>query len=281
MTAATALQQGTEILGKAGVADARATAAILLAHALGRERVYLYAHPEHELSTVEWIHYGRYLHERSSGKPLQYITRRQEFWGREFRVSPAVLIPRPETELLIEHALALKPGPARVLDLCTGSGCIAITLALELKAHAAATDVSAEALAVARGNAAALGADVEFIETDLAAGVEGPFDLITVNPPYVPSGAIETLMREVRDFEPRLALDGGADGLALWRRIAAEARPLLAPGGWLLGEFDPSQAGEIERLFQQRWQDVAIFEDLAGRPRLLRAACNQETEVLR
>lgn len=269
MTLRTALLQGTEILERAGVADARPSAESLLCHAVGRERVYLFSHPEHELTTVEWIHYGRYLHERSNGKPAQYITKRQEFWGREFRVTPAVLIPRPETEMLIEQALLLRPAPGRVLDLCTGSGCIAVTLALELGADVTATDVSAAAVEVARDNARALGARVSILEADLADGVEGPFDLITANPPYVETGEIARLMREVRDYEPRVALDGGDDGLEVWRRIEPAARRLLSPGGWLLGEFGSGQADAILRLFAAPWQSAHIMNDLAGLPRAI------------
>lgn len=271
MTARTALLQGIEILERSGVEDARASAEVLLCHALGRERVYLFSHPEHELTTIEWIHYGRYLHERSDGKPTQYITRRQEFWGREFRVTPAVLIPRPETELLIEQALSLQPRPRRVLDLCTGSGCVAITLALELGAEVTATDVSAEALEVARANSEKLGAAVSFIQTDLAAGVAGPFDLITANPPYIPSNDIASLMREVRDHEPRIALDGGADGLDIWRRIEPEARRLLGSGGWLLGELGVHQSHAVSSLFADNWADVGVRTDLAGRERVVTA----------
>lgn len=251
------------------MADARPSAESLLCHALGRERVYLFSHPEHELTTVEWIHYGRYLHERSNGKPAQYITKRQEFWGREFRVTPAVLIPRPETEILIEQALLARPSPRRVLDLCTGSGCIAVTLALELGADVTATDVSAEAVEVARDNARALGARVTILEADLAGGVEGVFDLITANPPYVESGEIARLMREVRDYEPRLALDGGPDGLDVWRRIEPEARRLLSPGGLLLGEFGSGQADAMLSLFPAPWQGARIIHDLAGLPRAI------------
>lgn len=269
MTARTALLQGTDILRQAGVEDARAAAEVLLCHALARERIYLYSHPEHELTTIEWIHFGRYLHERSKGKPTQYITRRQEFWGRPFLVTPAVLIPRPETELIIEQALTMNPRPGRVLDLCTGSGCVAITLALELGAEVLATDISAQALEVARANAQFHGATVSFLQTDLASGVTGPFDLVTANPPYVASGEIDTLMREVRDYEPRLALDGGPDGLEPWRRIEKAARVLLRPGGWLLGEFGLDQALEIRSLFAPPWAGTKVLPDLAGRQRLL------------
>lgn len=274
MTLRTALLQGTEILERAGAGEARAAAEVLLCHALGRERVYLFSHPEHELTGIEWIHYGRYLHERSLGKPTQYITKRQEFWDRTFRVTPAVLIPRPETELLIEEALRIEPRPRRVLDLCTGSGCVAITLALELGAEVTATDVDPQALDVARSNAESLGARVTLVRADLAEGVHGSFDLITVNPPYIASGEIGSLMREVRDYEPRLALDGGESGLDVWRRIEPEAGRRLVPGGWLLGEFGATQAEEVSALFGAPWRCMRILNDLAGLPRAIAVQYN-------
>src|SRR6476659_10471753 len=143
MTLQTALLQGTTLLDEAGIAVPRLTAEVLLAHALRRERVYLFAHPEHELAEVEWLHYGRYLHERLKGKPTQYITGRQEFYGREFRVTPDVLIPRPETELVVETALAVGRGSRRIVDAGCGSGAIAVTLKLETGALVAGTDISA------------------------------------------------------------------------------------------------------------------------------------------
>src|ERR1041384_4614393 len=135
MTVQTALLQGTKLLEDAGIAVPRLTAEVLLSHALHRERVYLFAHPEQELAEVEWLHYGRYLHERMQGKPTQYITRRQEFYGRDFRVTPDVLIPRPETEHVVETALEVAKGAARVLDVGTGSGALAVTLRMETGAQ--------------------------------------------------------------------------------------------------------------------------------------------------
>src|SRR6202049_3412593 len=153
MTIQTALLQGAKLLEEGVIAVPRLTAEVLLAHALHRDRVYLYAHPEEELTEVAWIHYGRYLHERLNGKPTQYITGRQEFYGRDFSVSPDVLIPRPETEHLVEAALAkIRPGDT-VVDVGTGSGAIAITMALECGVSIIATDISLPALAVAAGNA--------------------------------------------------------------------------------------------------------------------------------
>jgi release factor glutamine methyltransferase len=273
MTLRTALQQGSELLAGAGIDAPRLTAEVLLCHALRREKIFLFSHPEHELSTVEWIHYGRYLHERMQGKPVQYITRTQEFYGRPFVVSPAVLIPRPETEHVVEAVLAAGSDVRRVLDIGTGSGALAVTLALELKATAVATDLSYEALLVARANAARLGARVDFAQCDLASAVAGPFDLIVSNPPYIPAREMGGLQREVRDFEPHLALlGGGEDGTEIYSRIVPQAEGLLNPGGWLVFEMGyQSEAGVRRALGGAHWADVEMIRDLAGLPRVMRA----------
>src|SRR5579872_3714500 len=186
MTVQTALLQGTRLLDEAQVAAPRLTAEVLLAHALRAERVYLFAHPEQELREVEWLHYGRYLHERMMGKPTQYITRRQEFYGREFRVTRDVLIPRPETEHVVEVALRLARGAKRILDIGTGSGALAVTLQLETHAEVCASDISPAAAAVAWDNARRLGAPVSVAVCDLMGAFrEQAFDLLVSNPPYV------------------------------------------------------------------------------------------------
>lgn len=272
MTLATALRQGSELLESNGVAAPRLTAEVLLCHALKRERVYLYSHPEHELSTIEWIHFGRYLHERLQGKPSQYITKRQEFWGREFRVSPEVLIPRPETEHVVERALEAARGARRVMDIGTGSGALAVTLALELKAEfTAATDLSPAALRVARENARELGAQVEFTCCDLSGAIGGRFDLIVSNPPYIPDHEIPYLQREVRDWEPRMALAGGQHGVDPYLRIVPDAERLLAPGGWLIFEIGYQGEAAIRKAFSPAWKDVTTGHDLAGLPRVISA----------
>ncbi|HAX41055.1 MAG TPA: peptide chain release factor N(5)-glutamine methyltransferase [Bryobacteraceae bacterium] len=270
MTAGSALRQGQALLEGGGVAEARLTAEVLLCHALRRERVYLYSHPEHELSTVEWLHYGRYLHERLKGKPTQYITRRQEFFGREFVVSAEVLIPRPETEHVVERAAAVAREARRVLDIGTGSGALAVTLALEQgRELVVATDISAGALRVARENARRLGALVRLVRTDLAAGLGGAFDLIVSNPPYIPESEIAHLQHEVRDWEPRVALAGGADGAEPYRRIVPEAERLLRPGGWLIFEIGFQIEAAVRAAFGPRWRDIETGCDLAGLPRVI------------
>ena len=269
MTVQTALLQGTVLLEDAGVAVPRLTAEVLLAHALRRERVYLFAHPEHELAELEWLHYGRYLHERIKGKPTQYITKRQEFYGRDFRVTPDVLIPRPETEHVVE--VALPKGARRVLDVGTGSGALAVTLQLETGAEVWATDISPAAASVAAENARRLGAKVGVLVCDLMEAVgTGSMDLVVSNPPYVPLSHREGLQREVRDFEPHVALFGGATGFELYDRIVADARRVLRPGGWLVMELGFGCADHVGSLLS-RWEEVAVEPDLAGIPRVIAA----------
>ena len=271
MTLQTALIQGTQLLEEASVAVPRLTAEVLLSYALKCERVYLYAHPEQELREVEWLHYGRYLHERMKGKPTQYITKRQEFYGRDFRVTPDVLIPRPETEHVVEVALAVARGAGRIVDVGTGSGALAVTLQLELGAAAIATDISAAAAAVAAGNAMRLGAKVDFVVCDLLSAIGGgSVDLIVSNPPYVPLGTKEGLQREVRDWEPHVALFGGETGIELYQRIVADAPRVLRPGGWLIMELGFGSVDRVSALLEQ-WSERRVEPDLAGIPRVIAA----------
>jgi len=269
LTVGQALQQATRFLSEHGIDSPRLTAEVLLCRALQKERVYLYSHPEAPLPELAWIHFGRWLHERTQGKPLQYITKEQEFYGRSFAVAPGVLIPRPETELMIE--LALRNEPTAVLDIGTGSGILAITLALEWQVETFATDLSAVALGIAQANAKALGARVGFVQADLAAAfADESFGAIVTNPPYVPAGDAPGLQREVRDWEPAAALFSGVDGLDHYRRLEPLCRRLLRPGGWLLGEFGQGQAEALGALFGG-WDDVVIHPDLAQIPRVLAA----------
>jgi release factor glutamine methyltransferase len=270
MTVQTALLEGTRLLEDASVAAPRLTAEVLLSHAMRRERVYLYAHPEQELQEVEWLHYGRYLRERLNGKPTQYITKRQEFYGREFLVTPDVLIPRPETEHVVEIALKLGRKARRVLDVGAGSGALAVTLALETGAETWATDVSPAAIALARENARKLGACANFVVCDLMSAIAGgSMGLIVSNPPYVPLGEKQGLQREVRDWEPGVALFAGETGFEIYERIVADALRVLTPAGWLILELGFGSLGYVSGLFGSRWQNVRTEPDLAGIPRVI------------
>jgi release factor glutamine methyltransferase len=269
MTIRTALEQGTELLGRDAIGEPRLTAEVLLGHAMQCERAYFYAHPEQELREVEWLHYGRYLDERLKGKPTQYITKRQEFFGREFAVSRAVLIPRPETELLVETVLKLRSGAGVVIDVGTGSGAIAVTLALEMGRRVIATDLSFEACAMAQCNARKLGAAVDFLEADLLRGFgDGVADVVVSNPPYVPLADREGLQREVREWEPSLALFGGPAGVSVYARLIPEAARVLRTGGLLALELGFGQAEAVSELARD-WGILRIFPDLAGIPRVL------------
>ena len=272
MTVQTALLQGVQPAGGRQYRGARGSPPKCCWRTpLRRERVYLYAHPEQELREVEWLHYGRYLHERLKGKPTQYITGRQEFYGREFRVTPDVLIPRPETEHVVEVALQTAPAAKRVLDVGTGSGALAVTLQLETGAEAWATDISPAAAAVAAGNAGRLGARVNVVVCDLMAAIAaGAMDLIVSNPPYVPIAQRQGLQREVRDWEPHVALFAGETGFEIYGRVATDAPRVLRPGGWLIMELGFGSRDYVAGLLSG-WRDVRIEPDLAGIPRVIAA----------
>jgi release factor glutamine methyltransferase len=268
ITIRAALEQGSELLAGVAIPEPRLTAEVLLGHAMHCERAYFYAHPEQELREVEWIHYGRYLDERLRGKPTQYITKRQEFYGRDFTVSRDVLIPRPETELLVETILKLKPAPGVIVDIGTGSGIIAITLSLELARPVIATDLSSEACKVAQCNAVKLGANVQFLEADLLKPfADGSLDILVSNPPYVPLSDRASLQREVRDWEPSLALYGGEDGTAVYARLIPEAKRVLKPGGILALEIGFGQSEAVSQLAGSCRSQ--LIPDLAGIPRVL------------
>jgi len=232
------IARGADALRVAGVADERLTASLLLARALGVDRTHLLAYPERALTDEQLAAYDRILTRRAAREPFQQITGVQEFYGLDFEVTPDVLIPRPETELIVETGERLWRGAGRVLDIGTGSGCLAVTLAKRLpSATVTATDLSGPALAVARRNARRHGATVDFVRADLASALSGPFDLVVSNPPYVPDGGRDTLQPEVRDHEPHLALFGGMDGLDVYRRLFADVPRLLAQNGLLIVEM--------------------------------------------
>jgi len=269
LTLRTALEQGTRILSDAGLPVPRLTAEVLLAHACRVDRVYLFAHPEQELREVEWLHFGRYLHQRLKGTPTQYITKRQEFYGRDFRVTPDVLIPRPETEHLVAAALDRIQKGARIADIGTGSGAIAITLALEApNTTVFATDISLAALQTARRNATTHSAPVHFILTDLTEAIApASLDLLVSNPPYIDPADAPTLAPEVRDHEPHVALFAPESGNAIYRRLIADAARVLKPGGWLCLELGHTSLDPVKNMLPT--DNITVIPDLAGIPRVI------------
>jgi len=277
VTVRTALLQGTEILEKAAIAAPRLTAEVLLGHAMHCDRAYLYAHGEDELTQLAWIHYGRYLNERLKGKPTQYITHRQEFYGRDFYVNPDVLIPRPETEHLVEAALTWlhdHPG-STILDVGTGSGAIAISVALESGQLVSASDISLPALAVAERNRKAHGARVAFFAADLLDAVQPrSIDLLLANPPYVPGADRSNMQAEVRDWEPHVALFAGDTGFEIYRRLIAGAEIALKPGGRLMMELGYQSLDGVRKMLAGPWTGIEVISDLAGWPRVIGASCN-------
>ena len=273
----TAISKATERLAKEPIGPPRMAAETLMMFALGCDRAHLYAHPKRELNPQEQSKYEDAVALRAGGKPLQYITGVQEFWGLEFSVSPAVLIPRPETEHLVSAALEkvalMNRDDVRIIDVGTGSGCVALALASELpEANLEACDISAAALEVARKNGVKLGfADrVKFYESDLLCAAEGEFDIIVSNPPYVASQEFAGLMPEVAGFEPRLALDGGVDGLDAYRALAGASHKLVTPGGRFVIEVGAGQALEVASLFAEAgWRAQRTWKDLGGIERVV------------
>ncbi len=262
------LHRAAGALEAAGVEGPRREAEALLARLLGRDRAWLYAHPEDELTAGDAARWREWIARRAAGEPPQYIAGAAEFCGREFRVTPAVLIPRPETELLVGAVLerVAAEDAARIVDVGTGSGCIAITLALERpRARVVGVDRSAAALEVARENARRLGARVEFVEGDLLGAVAGRFDVIVSNPPYVADAEFPGLAREVRENEPHAALIAGPRGDEVYQRLIPQAAEKLRPGGWLALELGYQSAKMVRApLTGGDWRDLEIRRDAQG-----------------
>ena len=264
------------------VPSPRLNAELLLLFVLGRERAYLYAHPERELTIEEQARYDEVVRERARGCPTQYITGHQEFWGLDLLVSPAVLIPRPETEHVVETVLELvkdyyreHPGKLRIVDVGTGSGCIALALISELsQAEVHGCDISDDALEMARVNAARLGLGqrVLFRKSDLLELYAGEqFDFVISNPPYVGESEADKVQRQVREFEPRIAVfSGGNDGMEIYRRLIPQAWKALKPGGRFVAEIGFSSEQKARDLLKD-WTDVEVTADLQGIPRVIAA----------
>lgn len=276
-----AVDAAYELLVANDVPSPRLNAELLLMFVLGRERAYLYAHPERELSSEEQYRYNEAVAERARGCPTQYITGHQEFWGLDLLVSPAVLIPRPETEHVVETVLELvkdypiePPAKLRLVDVGTGSGAIALALASELpQADVHACDISDEALEMARVNAARLGLDrkLRFRKSDLlAAYPRDTFDFVVCNPPYVGESETEKVQKQVREFEPKIAVFSGQEGLDIYRRLIPQAWEALKSGGWFVAEIGFSAEAKVRELLAS-WNDVQVTADLQGIPRVIAA----------
>lgn len=285
MTLQEALKQGTELLADGNVPSPRLNAEVLLMHAARCDRAHILAHGEKVLTDSEWVHYGRYLKERLEGKPAQYITGHQEFWGRDFLVNPSVLIPRPETELVVETALEIIrkrfPDGARctIADVGTGSGCIAIALATELpQTRVVALDQFPEALETAQVNATRLSvaSRITFIQSDLLVPCSGdplpPVQMIVSNPPYVSTHDASNVMPEVSRYEPRAAVFAGPTGLEAYTLLIPQAAIALPAGGSLVLELGYDVEEGVRRLLAGGdWGDLAWQRDLAGITRVVSA----------
>lgn len=260
-------------LREAGIEEYEYETWVLLEWKLGVDRAEYFMDPDAEVPQEQWNDLDAALRKRERRIPLQYLMGSCEFMGYSFAVDERVLIPRQDTECLVEMAveqMRRSPEPCRVLDLCTGSGCIGVSVKLLCpQAQVVLSDVSEGALAVAGENARRLGAPVELVQGDLFENVQGTFDYILSNPPYIPSKVIDGLMPEVRDHEPRLALDGTEDGLHFYRRIVREATKRLRPGGRLLFEIGQEQGEALLSLLQEAgYEETAIRQDLAGLDRI-------------
>jgi release factor glutamine methyltransferase len=287
-----ALRQAMATLRAAQVPSHTLAAELLLMHVLGRDRAWIYTHPEDALEPAALDRYFTLVERRAASEPTQYLTGKQEFWGLEFEVTPAVLIPRPETEHVVEVALErlgprgikinMKTGspspPLRIGDVGTGSGCLAVALAHELPhAEVLATDISAAALEIARRNSARHGvADrVQLLQTDLLTSVNeaNSFDLIVSNPPYIARNESHQLSREVREHEPASALFGGPTGIEIYGGLAEQAASLLRRRGILVLELGYNSLDHVRALLygQPAWVNVSVTNDLAGIPRVIAA----------
>ncbi len=265
----------------AEVPSPRLNAEILMTFTLARDRSYLFAHPERELSPEEQYRYEEVITQREQGCPTQYITGHQEFWGLDLLVSPAVLIPRPETEHVVETVLELvkehyreNHARIRIVDVGTGSGCISLALATELpQAEIHACDISDEALEMARVNAArlGLGSRVLIRKSDLLSVYEcDTFDFVVSNPPYVGDGEADKVQKQVRDFEPKIAVFSGGEGMDIYRRLLPQSQAVLRYGGWFVTEIGFSIEEKTKRLMRG-WEDVRTTADLQGIPRVIAA----------
>ncbi len=271
MTLEEALNKGKEILKEAEVLDYELDAWYLMEYVCKIEKSQYYLKGREEMEPEKWQEYEVLLRKRAEHIPLQYITGSQEFMGLEFKVNSQVLIPRQDTETLVEEALkVLEPG-MNVLDLCTGSGCIIVSL-MKYKEGltGTASDISKQAILVAKENAKQNQVEVEFVSSDLFKSITGTYDMIISNPPYIPTEVIGGLMPEVKNFEPMEALDGKEDGLYFYREIASEAGNFLNSNGYLYFEIGHDQGGKVAAIMESNgYRNVRVVKDLVGNDRVV------------
>ena len=272
------LEYGVGFLESRQIADAATDAWLLMEYAANIDRSYYFMNMHEPMDAGDAEDYAMLIHRRGEHVPVQHLTGEAWFYGRSFRVNANVLIPRQDTEVLVEETLKRVKPDMRILDLCTGSGCILLTLLKEAElVTGVGADLSADALVVAELNRKRLGAQANWIESDLFQNVGGRFHIITANPPYIRTEEIADLDEEVREHEPLIALDGREDGLYFYRRIVAEAADYLFPGGWLCMEIGYDQGKAVEAvLIKHGFQDVTVTKDLAGLDRVVCGRLQEE-----
>ncbi|MDF2609489.1 MAG: hypothetical protein K0R92_963 [Lachnospiraceae bacterium] len=270
MTLEDALKEGRTYLQARKIEDSDIDAWYLLSYFFNIKRADYLMHPDRIINKNQFDGYMNLILRRSEHIPLQYITREQEFMGLNFKVSEDVLIPRQDTEILVEEALKYV-GDKDVLDMCTGSGCIIISLAkLGNIRSGMGIDISEKALTIARANAQSLNADVKFIQSNLFEEVRGKYDIVISNPPYIPTGDILELMEEVKNHEPIIALDGEEDGLFFYRTIIKQLRHYLKPSGYVFFEIGHNQGEAVSQLLKEHdYKNIKIIKDLAGLDRVV------------
>lgn len=273
-------QRGEELLAAAGIDDAKTDAWLLLEMVAKIDRSFYFTHTNEPVAPEALLEYERVLQKRIEHVPLQYITGEQEFMGMAFKVNSNVLIPRQDTETLVEEALQVIAPNMDVLDIGTGSGCVLLSILKNAPSvRGTGSDISKQALLVAKENAKTHELDAEWIRSSLFDNITGTFDVIVSNPPYIPSGVIGTLMPEVADFEPLQALDGGEDGLDFYRQIIAQAPEYLRENGHLLFEIGHDQGLAVWRLMcEAGFADVTVVKDLAGNDRVVRGRMKVDKE---
>lgn len=280
MTYKQAEQKGEDLLQKAGIMDAKIDAWLLLEMVAKIDRSFYFVHINEDVEPEVLTEYDRVLEKRAEHVPLQYITGEQEFMGMTFKVNSSVLIPRQDTETLVEETLKVIEPQMEVLDLCTGSGCVLLSILKNAPSvRGTGSDISKQAILVAKENARIYDLEADWVRSNLFDNVTGAYDVIVSNPPYIARGEIPALMPEVAQFEPMEALDGGVDGLDFYRRITGEAPRYLKENGWLFFEIGFDQGQEVQKLMRvSGFTDVTVIKDLAGNDRVVKGRYGQLKE---